>query len=104
VNSASFELQDGKGKFRGIFHLNHLNHTLKTEQKIISQRTSWWSYRKPLHSRCEKKWADNGLTEEEDRMFWKVRPPPKHKRDVDDLRRVNNIEDPAKLGNVNILI
>jgi hypothetical protein len=43
------------------------------------------------------------LRDEEDRTFWKVQPPPKCKRKAEGIR-VNNIENPATLGNVNRLI
>jgi nucleoprotein TPR len=42
--------------------------------------------------------------EKEDWTYWKVRPPTKRKKELEDSRRVNYTEDPATLGNDIILI
>jgi hypothetical protein len=70
--------------------------------KPTKERTFDQSIRKPIETKSTQQAIK--LQDVGDWTFWKVRPPPEHKRDAEECRRGNNSEDPATLGNVNRLI
>jgi hypothetical protein len=80
VNSASFELQGGKDKFRGHFNLRHLKPYLENGiEKYKSKDILEW-----IKRRGRQDVLEGSATVQ---------------AEAEDLRRVNNIEDPATLGN-----
>jgi hypothetical protein len=104
VNSTLFESQEGKGKFRGLLNLKHLKPYLENRIDKYKSKDILVELQKASIFTMRKEQAETGLRDDEDRSFRKVRPPPKLKTDPEALRRVNNIEETATLGNVNILI
>jgi hypothetical protein len=85
-------LKDGKGKFRGLLNLKHLKPYLENRINKYKSKDSLVELQKASIFTMRKEQAEIGLRDEEDRTFWKVRPPPKRKTDTEDLMRVNNTD------------
>jgi hypothetical protein len=84
INLSLVELKDTLGKYKGLFSKKHLKpyHDFEKEEKVDSEEVSI-NVIEVTKAECR-----NRTTNTEDWKSWKVRPPPKRKKEIQDHRIV----------------